>query len=96
MYDSIIGGVVVMTRYQGAIGNAADDLFLAHKGDAIARPEIGVNVCCTRLLKPGNQLILLPVSLLRRGNIACYTDSSHQKQHSNEQEHASIEDDRCP
>ena len=85
-----------MTRHQSAIGNAADDFFLAHKDDAIARPEISVNVRGTHLLKPGNQLILLLVSLLRGGKIACYADSSHQKQHSDEQEDASIEDDRCP
>ena len=96
MYDCVIGEKVVMTRHQSAIGNAADDFFLAHKNDAIARPEIRVNVRSAHLLKPGNQLILLLVSLLRGGKIACYADSSHQKQHSDEQEDASIEDDRCP
>ena len=84
MYDCVIGGVVVMTRYQGAVGDAADDFFLAHKDDAIARPEIRVNVRGTHLLKPGNELILLLVSLLRGGKIACYGNSSNEKQHRDE------------
>ena len=92
MYDCVIGGIVVMTRDQVAVSDAADDVFLANKGDAIARPEIGVHVRDAHLLKPGDELILLPVSLLRGGKIACNADSSYEKQHNDEQEDASIKD----
>ena len=54
-----------MTRYQSAVSHATDDFFLANKGDAIARPEIRVHMRDAHLLKPGDELILLPVSLLR-------------------------------
>ena len=81
-----------MTRYQGAVSDAADDFFLANKGDAITRPEIRVHVRDAHPLKPGNELILLLVSLLRGGKVACYADSTYEKQHNDEQEDASIKD----
>ena len=84
MYDCVIRGIIVMTRHQSAIGNAADDFFLAHKDDAIARPKIRVNVRSAHPLKPGNQLILLLVSVLRGGKIVCYGNSSNEKQHRDE------------
>ena len=92
MYDCVIGGIVVITRYQIAVSDAADDFFLANKGDAITRPEIRVHVRDAHPLKPGNELILLLVSLLRGGEIACYADSTYEKQHNDEQEDALIKD----
>lgn len=81
-----------MSRQQGVISGAADDFFLANKGDAIAYPEIRVHVRDAHLLKPGDELILLLVSLLRGGKIAYYADRSHEKQQSDEQEEALMED----
>lgn len=93
MDDSVIGGIVVMRRLQGVVGNATDDFFLAHKNDAVARPEFRVNVRDAHLLQPGDELILLLVSLLRRGNIAGDADCSQEKQHGDEHEHATTEYD---
>jgi len=92
MYDCVIGGIVVITRYQVAVSDAADDFLLANKGDAITRPEIRVHVRDAHPLKPGNELILLLVSLLRGGKVACYADSTYEKQHNDEQEDALIKD----
>ena len=92
MDDCVIGGIVVITRYQVAVSDAADDFFLANKGDAITRPEIRVHVRDAHPLKPGNELILLLVSLLRGGKVTCYADSTHEKQHNDEQEDALIKD----
>src|SRR2546423_9408694 len=76
--------VAVLSRLQLLFENATNDMLVALKYDAVARPVIGVDACGIDTKQIVNERILLSVSSAGGGDILKCSDRAHHEYHGDE------------